>query len=98
MQGTGTLKRIFDFYRQGFSNMDIGKTLWMVIIVKLVVIFAIVKLLFMPDVLDQKATDNDKAEYISTRITLTHIFASGLSQRRDFGVFGGQWPQPAPQP
>ena len=59
MQGAGTLKRIFDFYRQGFSNMDIGKTLWMVIIVKLVVIFAIVKLLFMPDVLDQKATDND---------------------------------------
>ena len=51
--------------------MDIGKTLWMVVIVKLVVIFAIVKLLFMPDVLDQKATDNDKAEYISTRITLT---------------------------
>ena len=51
--------------------MDIGKTLWMVIIVKLVVIFAIVKLLFMPDVLDQKATDNDKTEYISTRITLT---------------------------
>ena len=71
MQGTGTLKRIFDFYRQGFSNMDIGKTLWMVVIVKLVVIFAIVKLLFMPDVLDQKATDNDKAENISTRITLT---------------------------
>lgn len=71
MQGAGTLKRIFDFYRQGFSNMDIGKTLWMVIIVKLVVIFAIVKLLFMPDVLDQKATDYDKAEYISTRITLT---------------------------
>ena len=71
MQGAGTLKRIFDFYRQGFSNMDIGKTLWMVIIVKLVVIFAIVKLLFMPDVLYQKATGNDKAEYISTRITLT---------------------------
>ena len=71
MQGAGTLKRIFDFYRQGFSNMDIGKTLWMVIIVKLVVIFAIVKLLFMPDVLYQKASDNDKAEYISTRITLT---------------------------
>ena len=71
MQGAGTLKRIFDFYRQGFSNMDIGKTLWMVIIVKLVVIFAIVKLHFMPDVLDQKASDNDKDEYISTRITLT---------------------------
>ena len=43
MQGAGTLKRIFDFYRQGFSNMDIGKTLWMVIIVKLVVIFAKLK-------------------------------------------------------
>ena len=62
MQGAGTLKRIFDFYRQGFSNMDIGKTLWMVIMVKLVVIFAIVKLLFMPDVFDQKATDNDKPQ------------------------------------
>lgn len=70
MQGTGTLKRIFDFYRQGFSNMDIGKTLWIVVIVKLVVMFAIVKLFFMPDVLDQKASDGDKAKYISTRITL----------------------------
>ena len=71
MQETAPLKRIIDFYREGFARMTVGKTLWIVVIIKLVVIFAIVKLLFMPDVLGQKATDGDKAEYISTRITQT---------------------------
>lgn len=63
------LRRIFDFYYSGFKSMDIGKKLWLVIIIKLVIIFFVVKLFFMPDVLSQKAKDGDKAEYVSGRMT-----------------------------
>ena len=48
------LRKIFDFYYSGFTSMDIGKKLWLVIIIKLVIIFFVVKLFFMPDVLSQK--------------------------------------------
>ena len=48
--------------------MTIGKTLWAVIIVKLAVIFIVLRLFFMPDVLSEKAADGDKASYVSTQI------------------------------
>lgn len=63
------LRKIFDFYYSGFTSMDIGKKLWLVIIIKLVIIFLVVKLFFMPDVLSQKAADGSKADYISSRMT-----------------------------
>lgn len=63
------LRKIFDFYYSGFTSMDIGKKLWLVIIIKLVIIFLVVKLFFMPDVLSQKAAGDSKADYISSRMT-----------------------------
>ncbi len=38
--------RVFRFYRDGFRAMDVGRTLWIVIVVKLVVIFVVLRLLF----------------------------------------------------
>lgn len=63
------LRKIFDFYYSGFTSMDIGKKLWLVIIIKLLIIFFVVKLFFMPDVLSQKAAGGSKADYISSRMT-----------------------------
>lgn len=63
------LRKIFDFYYSGFTSMDIGKKLWLVIIIKLVIIFLVVKIFFMPDVLSQKAASGSKADYISSRMT-----------------------------
>lgn len=37
------LKSIITFYRQGFANMTLGKTLWKIIIIKLLVIFIVLK-------------------------------------------------------
>ena len=43
--GNKTLaRRIVDLYVDGFRNMTVGKTLWAVIIVKLILIFALLKL------------------------------------------------------
>lgn len=51
--------RIFRFYRDGFKSMTIGRTLWLVIILKLILILAVMKLFFFPDVL-KTGYDNDK--------------------------------------
>lgn len=63
------LRKIFDFYYAGFKSMDVGKKLWLVIIIKLVIMFFVIKLFFMPDVLSQKAKGGSKADYISSRMT-----------------------------
>ncbi|MDE6160411.1 MAG: DUF4492 domain-containing protein, partial [Muribaculaceae bacterium] len=46
-------------------SMTVGRTLWAVIIVKLVVIFAVLKLFFFPDVLATRYdSDAERAEAV----------------------------------
>lgn len=35
------IKKIFNFYIDGFKNMKVGKTLWKIIFIKLLVIFLV---------------------------------------------------------
>ena len=41
--------KIFGFYRDGFREMRVGKTLWAIILIKLFIMFAILKLFFFRD-------------------------------------------------
>ncbi len=43
-----TIKKIFRFYLDGFRSMTVGKTLWAIILVKLFILFAILKDSFFP--------------------------------------------------
>ncbi len=45
-------RRIVDFYLAGFRQMTLGRTLWWLILVKLVIIFAVLRLFFFPEFLD----------------------------------------------
>ena len=36
--------KIFDFYKEGFKNLTLGKTLWKIIFIKLFIILIILKL------------------------------------------------------
>lgn len=58
--------RIYRFYRDGFMNMTIGKSLWVIILIKLAVIFLVLKLFFFPDFLSSKSSDEgtSKAETV----------------------------------
>ncbi|MBD5285874.1 MAG: DUF4492 domain-containing protein [Bacteroides sp.] len=57
-----TLVRIYRFYRDGFRSMTVGRWLWLMIIVKLFVLFFIFKLFFFPDVLNRDYdTDEQRA-------------------------------------
>jgi hypothetical protein len=64
---------IFRFYYDGFTNMsDWGKKVWIIIIVKLIIIFAILRLFFFNDFL-QKNFDNDnrRSEYVLDQLTVS---------------------------
>lgn len=62
------LRRVFRFYVDGFRSMTIGRTLWAVIIIKLIIIFAILKVFFFPNFLHEKAQRGHEADYVSTQI------------------------------
>ena len=59
MKKQNFLYRTFDLYYDGFRHMTLGKTLWAVIIVKLIVIFIILKIFFFPNFLKQNAEGNE---------------------------------------
>ena len=64
------LKSVYYLYYDGFVNMRVGKTLWILIAVKLFIMFAIVKWLFFPNVLQEKfATDAQRSQYILQQLT-----------------------------
>lgn len=64
------IKRLFYFYYDGFREMPFwGRRAWLIIIIKLFIMFAILKLFFFPDFLKKKF-DNDKerSEYVMDQI------------------------------
>lgn len=62
-------KRIISFYIEGFKSMTIGKYLWALIIIKLVILFLVVKLFFFPNFLNSKFdTDEEKSEYVRSSL------------------------------
>ncbi|MBM9511954.1 DUF4492 domain-containing protein [Desulfogranum marinum] len=62
--------RIYRFYLDGFRQMTLGKTLWKIIFIKLLIIFGVLKLFFFPDFLATNfTTDKDRADYVIDQIT-----------------------------
>ena len=68
MNKKGFFYRIFDLYYDGFRNMRLGKTLWAIILIKLFIIFVILKVFFFPNFLRQHA-DGDEAGFVATELT-----------------------------
>lgn len=60
--------RVFDLYYDGFRNMSLGKTLWAIILIKLFIIFVVLKIFFFPNFLKQHA-DGDEAGFVATELT-----------------------------
>ena len=57
------LVRIWTFYRDGFREMTLGRTLWAIILIKLFIMFFILKLFFFPSFLKEK-TPQEKLSLI----------------------------------
>jgi hypothetical protein len=64
------MRRIWQFYYNGFASMTWGRQLWLIIIIKLFIMFAILKLFFFPDFLKTNfKTDADRSNYVIERLT-----------------------------
>ena len=68
---TGNVFRnIFRFYLDGFKSMTYGKTLWIIILLKLFIIFAVLKLFFFPDFLKKNfSSDHERSDYVIEQLT-----------------------------
>ena len=64
----GLLFQIFHLYYDGFRKMTLGKTLWAVILIKLAIIFLVLKLFFFPNYINSNAKNGDKAGFVSKEI------------------------------
>jgi hypothetical protein len=60
------MNRLFRFYYDGFRSMSWwGKRVWVIILIKLFVLFLILKLFFFQDFLSKKYTsDEQKSDYV----------------------------------
>ena len=67
MRKESFLYRVFDLYYDGFRSMRLGKTLWAIILIKLFVIFFILKLFFFPNFLKQHA-EGDESSFVASEL------------------------------
>ena len=68
------LKKIFNFYIDGFKEMTPrGKKLWVIILIKLFIMFAILKYFFFPDILkDNFKNDQERIHHIEQQLIITN--------------------------
>lgn len=68
MRNNTFLYKVYDLYADGFRSMRLGKTLWTIILIKLFIIFAILKIFFFPNFLKANA-NGDEAGFVATELT-----------------------------
>ena len=64
MRKDSFLYRVYDLYVDGFRHMRLGRTLWAIILIKLFIIFVILKIFFFPNFLKQHA-EGDEAGFVA---------------------------------
>jgi hypothetical protein len=71
---TSIFARLYSFYYEGFRNMPAwGRKVWVIILIKLFIMFAILKLFFFPDFLGKKySSDKQRGEYVMDQLINSH--------------------------
>lgn len=63
------LENIYVFYRDGFKNMTVGITLWAIVLIKLFIMFAILRVFFFPNYLNSRfESEEEKANHVRTEL------------------------------
>ena len=65
----GFARKVFDLYYDGFRSMTVGKTLWIVIAVKLFIIFVVLKVFFFPNFLSSHAEEGQEADFVANELS-----------------------------
>ncbi len=65
-----SIRGIYNFYAEGFRRMTLGRVLWCVILLKLVIIFVVLRLFFFTPYL--RGTDVEKSRAVAEELTTRH--------------------------
>lgn len=65
------IRSIYRFYYDGFRDMSWwGRRAWIIIIIKIIIIFAVLRIFFFPDFLKKNFDDDtQRSEYVLDQIT-----------------------------
>ncbi|MCM1005452.1 MAG: DUF4492 domain-containing protein [Lachnospiraceae bacterium] len=67
---TNLFRKIYTLYADGFRSMTVGRSLWLMIVIKLLILFAVLKVFFFPDLLSSGYdNDSDRAEAVRSTFT-----------------------------
>jgi hypothetical protein len=68
---TSAIRSVFLFYYEGFRTMSWwGKRVWLIIIIKLCIIFLLLRLFFFPDFLKSNfRSDRERSDYVIEQLT-----------------------------
>lgn len=67
MSKMSTLNGIYTFYRDGFRHMTpLGRTLWLIIAIKLLIIFAVLRIFFFQPAL--QGSDEEKSQQVRQQL------------------------------
>ena len=70
---SGLPRKVWMFYYDGFRSMTIGKTLWLIILLKVFIFFVVMKLLFFPNILNSDYdNDEQRADHVRTELLKKH--------------------------
>ena len=68
MRKDNFLYRVYDLYVDGFRHMRLGKTLWAIILIKLFIIFIVLKIFFFPNFLKEHAQKGEESDFVATEM------------------------------
>lgn len=69
-RSVSALRQFFSFYRDGFRGMTVGRSLWLVITIKVVIMFGVLKLFFFPDFLETRFDNaTERSDYVLEQLT-----------------------------
>lgn len=63
-----TLLSVWNFYVEGFRNMTWGRTLWWLILLKVIILFLVLRAFFFHPVLGGK-TEAEKIEHVGNELS-----------------------------
>ncbi|MBR5530274.1 MAG: DUF4492 domain-containing protein [Bacteroidaceae bacterium] len=64
---TNALLRVCRFYYEGFRSMTLGRTLWLIILLKLAIMFLVLRLFFFQPVLEG-LSEQEKQEAVGREL------------------------------
>ena len=66
---SNTARKVWSLYYDGLREMTVGKTLWVIILLKVFIFFVVMKLLFFPNILQRDFdSDEDRAEHVRNEL------------------------------